>query len=151
MGKHRTPYPKEFRAQMVETETPNRATLAEFLVSPGTAWRDGEAGPTYQRKARIPHTWRSREDPFEHTWPAIQQWLESEPGITARKLHERLIAMAPAMYSSAQLRTLQRRVKACRSNRARELVSRILRDADGTKVAPYAASAFIAKQSENDN
>ncbi|ORC44392.1 hypothetical protein B2G74_33455, partial [Burkholderia sp. A27] len=42
-------------------------------------------------------------------------------------------AMAPAMYSSAQLRTLQRRVKAWRSNRARELVTRILGHADAVK------------------
>ncbi|WP_237573837.1 MULTISPECIES: hypothetical protein [Burkholderiaceae] len=70
---------------------------------------------------------------FEHTWPTIQQWLETEPGITAKKLHERLVAMAPAMYSGAQLRTVQRRVKAWRSNRARELVARILGDADAMK------------------
>lgn len=41
--------------------------------------------------------------------------------------------MAPAMYSSAQLRTLQRGVKAWRSNRARELGTRILGDADTVK------------------
>jgi hypothetical protein len=116
---------------------PDRVPLADFLVSPGTAWQDGEVRPTHRRKARIPHSWRSREDPFEHTWPTIKQWLEAEPGITAKKLHARLVAMAPAMYSSAQLRTLQRRVKAWRSNRAKELVTRILGD--------------IAKQPENDN
>ncbi|WP_310722244.1 transposase, partial [Burkholderia pseudomultivorans] len=104
---------------LADAKAPGRAPLAEFLVSLGTAWQDGEVRPTHHRKARVPHTWRSREDPFEHTWPTIQRWLESEPGITARKLHERLVALAPAMYSSAQLRTLQRRVKAWRSNRAR--------------------------------
>ncbi|MEX3672412.1 transposase family protein [Paraburkholderia phenoliruptrix] len=109
---------------------PDRVPLADFLVSLGTAWQDGEVRPTHHRKARIPHTWRSREDPFEHTWPTIKQWLEAEPGITAKKLHARLVAMAPAMYSSAQLRTLQRRVKAWRSNRAKELVTRILGDTD---------------------
>jgi hypothetical protein len=107
--------------------------LADFLASLGTAWQAGEVRPTYHPKVRVPHDWRTREDPFEHTWPKIQQWLETEPGITARKLHERLVAMAPAMYSSAQLRTLQRRVKAWRSNRARELVTRILGDADPVK------------------
>lgn len=112
---------------------PDRVPLADFLVSLGTAWQDGEVRPTHHRKARIAHTWRSREDPFEHTWPTIKQWLDSEPGITAKKLHERLVAMAPAMYSSAQLRTLQRRVKAWRSNRARELVTRILGDSDAMK------------------
>ncbi|MCG1041487.1 DDE-type integrase/transposase/recombinase [Mycetohabitans sp. B8] len=116
-----------------QATTPARAPLADFLASLGTAWQEGEVRPTHQRKARVPHTWRNREDPFEHTWPTIQRWLEAEPGITAKKLHERLVAMAPAMYSGAQLRTLQRRVKAWRSNRARELVARILGDADAMK------------------
>jgi hypothetical protein len=53
------------------TETAERVALAEFLVSLATAWEDGEVRPTHQRKGRIPHTWRSREDPFEHTWPTI--------------------------------------------------------------------------------
>jgi len=41
--------------------------------------------------------------------------------------------MAPTLYSGAQQRTLQRRVKEWRSNRARELVTRILDDADAVK------------------
>ncbi|MGF6844167.1 hypothetical protein QF001_008062 [Paraburkholderia youngii] len=107
--------------------------LPDFLASLGTAWQAGEVRPTHRREARVPHDWRTREDPFEHTWPKIQQWLETEPGTTAKKLHERLIAIAPTMYSTAQLRTLQRRVKAWRSNRVRELVTRILSDADAVK------------------
>ncbi|MEM5440284.1 transposase family protein [Paraburkholderia diazotrophica] len=129
-----------------EAKTPGRVSLADFLTSLGTAWQGGEVRPTHHRKARVPHTWRSREDPFEHTWPTIQQWLESEPGITAKKLHERLVAMAPAMYSAAQLRTLQRRVKAWRSNRARELVTRILGDADAMK-----AGAATQRQPSSQN
>jgi hypothetical protein len=109
--------------------------LADFLTSLGTAWQAGEVRPTHHRKARVPHDWRTRDDPFEHTWPKVLQWLETEPGITAKKLHERLIAMAPTMYSGAQLRTLQRRVKAWRSNRAKELVTQILGDADAVKTA----------------
>lgn len=41
--------------------------------------------------------------------------------------------MAPAMNSGAQLRTLRRRVKVWRSKRARELVTRILGEADAMK------------------
>jgi len=129
-----------------EAKTPARVPLADFLASLGTAWQDGEVRPTHHRKASVPHTWRSREDPFEHTWPTIQQWLEAEPGITAKKLHERLVAMAPAMYSGAQLRTLQRRVKAWRSNRARELVTRILGGADAMK-----AGAATQRQPSSQN
>lgn len=113
-----------------ETKTASEVTLADFLLSLETAWQSGEVRPTHHRKARVPHDWRTREDPFEHTWPKIQQWLETEPGITAKKIYERLAAMAPTLYTGAQQRTLQRRVKAWRSNRARELVIRILDDAD---------------------
>jgi hypothetical protein len=116
--------------------TAGEVLLSDFLASLGTAWQAGEVRPTHRRIARVPHDWRTREDPFEHTWPKIQQWLETEPGITAKSLHERLTAMAPTMYSSAQLRTLQRRVKAWRSNRARELVTRILGDADAVTITP---------------
>jgi hypothetical protein len=136
----------ECRTSQSETAIFDRVALADFLSSLGTAWQDGEVRPTHQRKSSVPHTWRSRQDPFEHTWPTIQQWLESEPGITARKLHERLVALAPAMYSSAQLRTLQRRVKAWRSNRARELVTRILSDADAMK-----ACAATQRQPSSQN
>ncbi|CAB3680723.1 integrase catalytic domain-containing protein [Trinickia soli] len=129
-----------------EARTGSDVPLADFLASLGTAWQAGEVRPTHHRRARIPHDWRTREDPFEHTWPKIQQWLESEPGITAKKLHERLTAMAPAMYSTAQLRTLQRRVKAWRSNRARELVTRILGDADAMK-----AGAATQRQPSSQN
>lgn len=104
--------------------------IADFLASLGTAWQAGEVRATHHRTARVPHDWRTRPDPFEHTWPRIEQWLETEPGITAKQLQNRLIGMAPMMYSGAQLRTLQRRVKAWRSNRARELVTRILGEPD---------------------
>ncbi|WP_243856827.1 hypothetical protein [Paraburkholderia sp. BL6665CI2N2] len=88
-------------SEETQTAGPIPLPLADFLASLGTAWHDGEVRATHPRKARVAHTWRSREDPFEHTWPTIQQWLESEPGITARKLHERVVAMAPAMYSGS--------------------------------------------------
>ncbi|MGF6971834.1 hypothetical protein QFZ94_006686 [Paraburkholderia sp. JPY465] len=50
------------------------------------------------------------------------------------------------MYSGAQLRTLQRRVKAWRSNRARELVTRILGDADA-----MTAGAATQRQPSSQN
>ncbi|MGF6978119.1 hypothetical protein QFZ94_006634 [Paraburkholderia sp. JPY465] len=133
-------------AAPTETKPSGQVPLADFLVSLGTAWQAGEVRPTHHRKARVPHDWRTREDPFEHTWPKIQQWLEAEPGITAQKLHERLTSMAPTMYSGAQLRTLQRRVKAWRSNRARELVTRILGDADA-----MTAGAATQRQPSSQN
>jgi hypothetical protein len=122
------------------TKTAPEVPLLDFLSSLGTAWQAGEIRPTHHRKAHVPHDWRTREDPFEHTWPKIQEWLETEPGITAKQLYERLTAMAPTLYSGAQLRTLQRRVKVWRSDRARELVTRILSGADAEVVKADAAT-----------
>lgn len=45
--------------------------------------------------------------------------------------HEPLIGMVPTVYSSAQLRALQRPVKVWRADRARELVTRILEEPEG--------------------
>jgi hypothetical protein len=120
--------------------TATEVPLSDFLSSLGTAWQAGEIRPTHHRKARVPHDWRTREDPFENTWPKILEWLETEPNITAKQLSERLTAMAPALYSGAQLRTLQRRVKVWRADRARELVTRILSGADTEVVKADAAT-----------
>ena len=97
--------------------------LATFLASLSSAWQDGEVRPTHRKNAGAPHWWRSREDPFEHTWPTVQQWLETEPGVSAKALMERLAAMLPDVYTGkAQLRTLQRRVKAWRAEQAKALI-----------------------------
>ena len=53
----------------------------------------------------------------------IDGWLMTEPYITARGLMNRLAAMIPDEYADkAQLRTLQRRVKIWRAERAKELI-----------------------------
>jgi len=101
------------------TKTATEVPLSDLLSSLGIAWQAGEIRPTHHRKARVPHDWRTREDPFEHTWPKIQGWLETEPGIAAKQ---------------------QRRVKVWRSDRARELVTRILSGADAEVVKDDAAT-----------
>lgn len=65
--------------------TPERdATIGYFLACLTTAWRAGEVRPTHRRKPTVPHDWRTRPDPIGHTWPKIQQWLETEPVVTAK-------------------------------------------------------------------
>jgi len=130
--------------------TATEVPLSDFLSSLGTAWQAGEIRPTHHRKARVPHDWRTREDPFQNTWPKILEWLETEPNITAKQLSERLTAMAPALYSGAQLRTLQRRVKVWRADRARELVTRILSGAD-TEVVKAGAATQRQPSPTNDS
>ena len=99
------------------------ADVATFLLSLSSAWKDGEARPTHRKQSKAKHWWRTRPDPFADAWPVIEGWLIAEPSIAAKVLMDRLVAMVPEMYANqAQLRTLQRRVKAWRSARVTEMV-----------------------------
>ena len=62
-------------------------------------------------KPRVPHTWRTRPDPFDGVWKEVQSWLKSEPERTAKSLFLQLQQRDPARYSNGQLRTMQRRVR----------------------------------------
>lgn len=97
--------------------------VATFLKSLSVAWQGGEVRPTHSNPPGATRWWRSRADPFEHVWPIVEHWLETEPTVTAQAMMERLAAMVPDAYAGqTQLRTLQRRVKQWRSERAKELI-----------------------------
>ncbi|MFZ2651524.1 MAG: transposase family protein [Burkholderiaceae bacterium] len=115
---------------------PTGATdVAAFLQSLSSAWNDGEARPTHRKQPKAKHWWRTRTDPFADAWPVIEGWLIAEPSIAAKALMDRLVVMVPEMYGSkAQLRTLQRRVKAWRSARVTEMVLGGLRKSAATPV-----------------
>ena len=98
------------------------ADLDGFLRSLALAWRAGEVRPTHQPRKRPPRHWRTRQDPFETTWPRVVEWLEAEPHRTAKELFDRLRREHPRMFLPGQLRTLQRRVKDWRRLAARRLV-----------------------------
>ena len=62
----------------------------------------------------------------------LEGWLIAEPTVSAKMLMGRLAAMVPDAYASkAQLRTLQRRVKAWRAERAKEMILGRLRKSTG--------------------
>jgi hypothetical protein len=95
----------------------------EYLAAFATAWHSDYRAPKGRRKTTTKHWWRTRTDPFAESWPLVEAWLAAEPNITARELLTQLCQRLPDLYpSGAQLRTLQRRVKAWRAERARELV-----------------------------
>ena len=54
--------------------------------------------------------------------PQILEWLEAEPDHNAKELFIRLQGKHPYEFKDGQLRTLQRRVKAWRNERARNLL-----------------------------
>ena len=117
------------RAEEPATKTPG---IDIFLKSLSSAWKDGEARPTHRKQPTAKHWWRTRVDPFADAWPVVEGWLIAEPTASAKTLMERLAAMVPEAYASkAQLRTLQRRVKAWRAERAKEMILGRLRKSTG--------------------
>src|SRR5208282_3053893 len=106
-------------------QPPTRKTedLAAFLDGPATAWQHDNRPPQGRRKAAIKHWWRTRVDPFVHSWPLVENWLRAEPDITAKVLMQRLREQLPDVYpTGAQLRTLQRRVQLWRAEQVRWLI-----------------------------
>lgn len=62
-------------------------------------------------------------NPFADAWALIEGWLDADPSANGNELMDRLAAMTPEAYGSKALpRTLQCRVGAWRSERAKELV-----------------------------
>jgi hypothetical protein len=106
-----------------ETGAPGCLDQPEYLAAFATAWHSDYRAPRERRKTTARHWWRTRSDPFAESWPLVESWLVAEPNSTAGELLARLRRRLPDLYpTSAQLRTLQRRVKAWRAARARELV-----------------------------
>ena len=97
--------------------------VTAFMASLTTAWKDGEVRPTHRKQPSAKHWWKTRVDPFADAWSTIEGWLIAEPSVPAHVLMDRLAKMIPALYGSkAQLRTLQRRIKTWRAERAKEMV-----------------------------
>jgi hypothetical protein len=105
------------------------AELDQFLKRLSTAWQEGEVRPTHRQAPRPKRHWRTRKDPFATIWPTICGWLDAEPERTAQDLLRRLQSHNIGTFPDSQLRTLQRRVKAWRSEMARHaLIREVLYD-----------------------
>jgi hypothetical protein len=111
------------RSSQTDGVTSTMPDLSAFLHGLATAWKDGEVRPTHRTKPAAERWWRTRADPFEHAWPIVEGWLADEPTTTAKELMDRLARAVPEVYASkAQLRTLQRRIKAWRAEKAKDLI-----------------------------
>ena len=104
-----------------EKLAPTVPTLEEFLSGLRTAWREGEVRPTSRPKETAKRG-RRRPDPLEAVTAQLHDWFEAKPWWTARELLERLQDELPGTYPIGLLRTLQRRLKAWRRDKAHELV-----------------------------
>jgi hypothetical protein len=125
-------------------QPPARASqdLAAFLDGLATAWHNDHRPPQGRRKATTKHCWRTRVDPFAHSWPLVENWLRAEPDVTAKALMQRLREQLPDVYpTGAQLRTLQRRVQLWRAEQVRRLIFEATEPgADSRKNAAQACS-----------
>ena len=108
----------DFFMSLIDTCELNGADSFQYL----TELQDGEVRPTHRQATRPKRHWRTRKDCFATVWPTVRGWLEAEPERTAKELFERLQLQNIGTFPDSQLRTLQRRVKAWRSEMARELV-----------------------------
>jgi len=102
-----------------------RATddLSAFLDGLATAWQQVDRPLQERRKTATKHWWRTRLDPFEYSWPLVEDWLRAEPDVTAKALMQRLCERFPQVYpTGAQLRTLQRRVQLWRNEQVKRLI-----------------------------
>jgi len=95
----------------------------EYFDAFATAWHNDYRAPRGRRKTVTRHWWRTRTAPFAETWPLVESWLVADPKITAKELMVRLTIQLSDLYpTGAQLRSLQRHVKAWRAQWARQLV-----------------------------
>jgi hypothetical protein len=82
------------------------------------AAKAGMSEPTARKWARlgklpseikVPHTWRTRPDPFEAVWYRLRPMFELIPGLEAKTVFEYLQREHPGVFADGQVRALQRR------------------------------------------
>jgi hypothetical protein len=95
-----------------ETTLAHAADRAGIDEKTARKYRDSDALPS---QMSTPHTWRTREDPFQDVWPELQELLRLNPGLQARTLFLDLQRRFPGRFPDGQLRTLQRRIKQWRA------------------------------------
>jgi hypothetical protein len=79
-----------------------------------TARRYRELG-TLPSEAAVPHTWRTRKDPFEDVWAEVHEQLAATPELQAKTLFEDLMRKYPGRFQEGQARTFQRGIRRWRA------------------------------------
>jgi len=69
----------------------------------------------YPSELREERAYRTRTDPFQAAWPAIQAQIAAAPDLEAKTIFEDLQDRHPGQYQPGQLRTLQRKIKSWRA------------------------------------
>jgi hypothetical protein len=86
-------------------------------IAASKAGMDATTARRYLGVERLPserkqeRAWRTREDPFDEVWDAVERQIQESPGLEAKTLFEWLQREYPGRFSDGQIRTLQRRIK----------------------------------------
>ena len=92
-------------------------TEKNFGIAAIKAGLDEKTARKYRKLGKLPseldkpHTWRTRQDPFEDSWDGIKLMLEINPGLEAKTIFKDLQRRNPGRYADGQLRSLQRHIK----------------------------------------
>src|SRR4051794_20847687 len=107
---------RQFRRlrKLLQTESTlaNAADRAEVDEKTARKYRNSDSLPSQRQ---VPHTWRTREDPFQDVWPELLELLRLNPGLQAKTLFLDLQRRFPGRFPDVQLRCLQRRIKQWRA------------------------------------
>lgn len=93
----------------VQEARPDVEALAPSISTSGE--QRGRRKYRRSKKPSVPHTWRTRKDPFKGVWDQVIQRLELAPELTAKAIFIGLQEAHPGEFPRGQLRTLQRRIK----------------------------------------
>src|SRR5437660_3091756 len=99
---------------------PQVTAAAKAGMSERSARKYGRLGRS-PSQVKVPHTWRTRPDPFEGVWTEIEALLRQDGGLQAKTIWTELNERYPGRFSAGQLRTLQRRLLAWRATSGLEL------------------------------
>ena len=95
--------------RLLSTEPTLAAAARKAGISEKTARK-------YRRARRLPselkqpHTWRTRQDPFQDVWSEVVEKLKVNPGLQATTLFQDLQRRHRGKFQDGQLRTFQRRI-----------------------------------------
>ena len=88
---------------------PQRLAAARAGMGERTARKYEQAGELPSQLKR-PHTWATRDNPFEQDWPWVVAQLERDPALQGSTLFALLCEQHPGRYRPTQIRTLQRHI-----------------------------------------
>jgi len=100
--------------KLVQTENSQAVAAARAGMDVKTARKYRRLG-RLPSEVKVPHNWRTREDPFEEVWEEVRQELAVNPGLEANTLFQALQRKYPGRFQDGKVRTLQRRIKTWRA------------------------------------